>query len=145
MRLVSNLMLIIGFGLSPAMNAADQKLVSVEVTLASTEPVIKAAPGIRTLYIILHDSEIQSPRPYGAVRVDLKADAKGLVYKGDVTTADVQTMGGGPGNIPKSFRLKARLDKDGSGGRDQPGDIVGSIPIVKAGETAKIVLNSVVQ
>lgn len=145
MRLFSCLMLTLGFGLSPAMQAADQKLVSVEVTLASTDPVPKAAPGIRTLYIILHDVKSQTPRPYGAVRVELKADAKGLFYKGDVTTADVATMGGAPGNIPAEFRLKARLDKDGSGGPDQPGDIVGSIPSVKAGGTAKIVLNSVVQ
>ena len=144
MRLFSSLMLILGFGLSPAMQAADQKLVSVEVTLASTEPVTKAAPGIRTLYIILHDSKSQTPRPLGAVRVDLKADAKGLVYKGDVKAADVQTMGGTLGTIPENFRVKARLDKDGSGGRDLPGDIVGSIPSVAAGGTAKIVLDSVI-
>ncbi|MFY7929118.1 MAG: hypothetical protein ACOVS5_09620 [Oligoflexus sp.] len=145
MRLFSGLILILGLGLSPAMQAADQKLVSVEVTLANAEAVTKAATGMRTLFVILHDSASQMPRPYGAVKVDLKADPKGTVYKGDVTTADVKTMGGAPGNIPAEFRLKVRLDKDGSGGPDQAGDIVGIVQSVKAGGTAKVVLDNVIK
>jgi hypothetical protein len=135
-------MLTLGFGLSPAMQAADQKLVSVEVSLADSTAT--AAPGIRTLYIILHDSKSKTPRPLGAVRVDLKADAKGLVYKGDVKASDVQTMGGTLGALPETFRVKARLDKDGSGGPDQTGDIVGFAPSVPPGGTAKIVLDKVI-
>ncbi|MBC7531864.1 MAG: hypothetical protein H7318_09815 [Oligoflexus sp.] len=114
--------------------AAD-KIVSLEVSIDDAA-LIKKDAGIRTLFIILYDADSPRPMPYGAVKVDLREDAKGAFYKGDLTSENIQTMGGGP--VPKNLRLKARLDKDGSAGMDQPGDLVGTVEKAKAGETVKI-------
>ncbi len=35
--------------------------------------------------------------------------------------------------MPPQFRLKARLDADGAGGMDQPGDLVGEVSQVASG------------
>jgi len=118
-----------------SLSFAADKIASLEVSIDDAALVKKNA-GIRTLFIILYDADSTRPMPYGAVKVDLKEDAKGTFYKGDLTSENVQTMGGGP--IPKNLRLKARLDKDGSAGMDQPGDLVGTIEKAKAGDAVKI-------
>lgn len=125
--------LFLSLSLSYVAKAADQKIASVEVNV---EAAAEKTAGIRTLFIIVYAQD--GKMPYGAMKVDLKADAKGTVYKGDLTTANVQTMGGGP--VPQSLRLKARLDKDGSAGPDQPGDLAAIVESVKAGGSAKIVI-----
>jgi hypothetical protein len=106
------------------MQAADQKLASLEVTV--DDKVATKTLGIRTLYVIVYDTESKMPMPYGAMKVELKADAKGSIYKGELTTANVVSMNPGA-PLPKTLRLKARLDKDGAAGKDQPGDAVGNI------------------
>jgi hypothetical protein len=132
-------MLGLGVSVSPLVKAADQKLASVEITV--DDKVASAATGVRTLYVIVYDSESQRPMPFGAMKVELKADAKGSIYKGDLTTANVQRMNP-HAPIPKTIRLKARLDKDGNAGMDQPGDVVGKLDSVKVGESARIVINT---
>lgn len=149
MRLLSCLMLGLGLSVSPVLQAAVNKLATVEVTIEGEQ--LKAAAGIRTLYVIVFDAN--SPRPYGAMKVDLKADASGTLYKGDLTVDPEATSTKNGGNVmvmgastpPKTLRLKARLDKDGSAGKDQPGDIVGITEGVAAGSTAKIVINTLVK
>jgi len=39
-----------------------------------------------------------------------------------------------PGPVPEAIEIKARLDKDGDAGKDQPGDLVGTLKRVKAGK-----------
>jgi hypothetical protein len=152
MRLFSCLMLGLGLSVSPMVQAAVKKLASVEVTIEGKEP-IDAAKGIRTLYVIVYDAKSPMPRPYGAMKVDLKADASGTLYKGDLTFDPKATSTKNEGNVqvmgaptpPTELRLKARLDKDGSAGGDQPGDIVGKAEKVAAGSTTKIVINTVIK
>ncbi|HET9237464.1 MAG TPA: hypothetical protein VFO10_09455 [Oligoflexus sp.] len=149
MRLLSCLMLGLGLSVSPVLQAAVKKLATVEVTIEGKQ--LTAAAGIRTLYVIVFDAK--SPRPYGAMKVDLKADASGTLYKGDLTVDPEATSTKNDGNVmvmgaptlPTTIRLKARLDKDGSAGKDQPGDIVGIAEEVAAGSTAKIVINTLVK
>jgi hypothetical protein len=141
MRLFPCLLIGLGLSVSPLMQAADQKLASLEVTV--DDKVATKTLGIRTLYVIVYDTESKMPMPYGAMKVELKADAKGSIYKGELTTANVVSMNPGA-PLPKTLRLKARLDKDGAAGKDQPGDAVGNIASVKVGETAKIVINSTI-
>ena len=44
--------------------------------------------------------------------------------------------------VPKRMRLKARLDKDGMGGMDQPGDMTGEVYDVSFGkDNVEIVIN----
>lgn len=140
MRFMSSIVLSLSLGLGSFAYAAE-KIASVEVNLDDAN-LIKKTAGIRTLFIILYDADNPMPRPYGAMKVDLKADASGSVFKGDLTTENVQAMGGGP--VPKNLRIKARLDKDGSAGKDQAGDLVGSQDKVKLGESTKIVLNTAI-
>lgn len=136
MRLFSKISLALALSAPLATHAfAADKIASIEVSIDDAA-LIKKDAGIRTLFVILYDGDSPRPMPYGAVKVDLKEDAKGTFYKGDLTSENVQTMGGGP--IPKNLRLKARLDKDGSAGMDQPGDLVGIIEKAKAGDKVKI-------
>ncbi|HYX39584.1 MAG TPA: hypothetical protein VE954_41325 [Oligoflexus sp.] len=139
MRLFSCLGVVLGLTVSPLVQAAGQKLASVEVTVEG-DSALAAAAGIRTLYISVFDSESKMPRPYGSIQVKLQADAKGSIYKGDLTLDNIQVMGD-KASVPKKLRLKARLDKNGAGGMDQPGDVVGSVDDVNVGDTAKIVIN----
>ncbi len=141
MRLFSCFMLTLGLSVSPLLKAADQKFATLEVTVE--DKVAKAAAGVRTLYVIVYDSESKMPMPYGAMKVDLKADAKGSIFKGDLTTANVQRMNP-QAPFPKTIRLKARLDKDGNAGMDQPGDVVGKADGIKVGDNAKIVINTTI-
>ncbi len=141
MRLFSCFMLTLGLSVSPLLKAADQKFATLEVTVE--DKVAKAATGVRTLYVIVYDSESKMPMPYGAMKVDLKADAKGSIFKGDLTTANVQRMNP-QAPFPKTIRLKARLDKDGNAGMDQPGDVVGKADGIKVGDNAKIVINTTI-
>lgn len=141
MRLFSCLMLGLGLSVSPMVQAAAKKLATVEVTVDGK--VLDAAKGIRTLYVIVYDAASPMPRPYGAMKVDLKADASGTLYKGDLTDGNLQVMGAP--TPPSELRLKARLDKDGSAGKDQPGDIVGNVEKIAAGSAAKIVIDSVIK
>ena len=134
---------LLGMTLSMAAHAAPaaEKLATIEVSVDDAKVGAKAA-GIRTLYIIVYDADSPMPMPYGALKVDLKADAKGSIYKGELTTANIQVMGQRP--APKNVRLKARLDKDGSAGKDQAGDFVGTVDVVKAGGDAKVVINTAI-
>lgn len=118
---------------APAFSAA--KIATLEVSLDDAALVKKGA-GIRTLYVIVYDADSPRPMPWGAIKVDLKEDAKGAFYKGDLTTDNVQSMGGGA--VPKNIRLKARLDKDGSAGMDSAGDLTGQVEKVKVGDKVKI-------
>ncbi len=140
-----------GFSLVFAVNlashawAADvplEKFASVQVSIdkGSFE---KEKAGIHTLFVILYDREASTPRPYGALKVDLKEDAKGTFYTGDLTSGNITTMGEGP--LPKKFKIKARLDKDGSAGGDLPGDLVGIVENVAAGEKAKIKISQLIK
>ncbi len=124
-----------------AAGGADEKIASLEVSIDDAG-LLKKNAGIRTLYVIIYDAESAMPMPYGALQVKLDKDAKGSFYKGDLTTSNVMMMSGGP--VPKSVRIKARLDKDGSAGKDDAGDLVGIVDKVKAGDKAKVVINTAI-
>jgi hypothetical protein len=88
-----------------------------------------AAKNVHTLFLIVGYPD--RPRPYGALRKTLSSDASGDVYSFDLTNESVQRMEQIP--WPETFKIKARLDRDGSAGPDQPGDLVGEITGVQQG------------
>lgn len=91
------------------------------------------AQGIRTLFIIALGQE--SPMPLGAFRKSMSGTLKGDIYDFVLTKDNMQLMPGGMGgDFPDTFKLKARLDRDGVAGPDQPGDLVGNIAIVHKGQ-----------
>jgi hypothetical protein len=142
MRFVYNLLILATALTAPvALASAAKTFAEVEVKVASAELEKKGA-GIRTLYLTIYDEASQAPMPYGAMKVELKADAKGTVYKGVLDTANVMIMG--HGSEPKKLRIKAKLDKDGSAGPDAVGDLVGNATGVAIGSKVTISIDKAI-
>lgn len=103
------------------------------------------AAGIRTLFIVLYDTANPAPMPYGAIRMPLKEDPKGSFLSFVITKDNLQLMRQSH-RIPKTLRIKARLDRSGLGGRDEPGDIVGELLPVKTGTAGvRITVNKLIE
>lgn len=112
-------------------------IVSGEVTLE--EALGPKAEGIRTLFITLFDAESPMPMPYGAARFVLGRDAHpGSFFHFSITTENLQVMNPDRPH-PQQLRVKARLDRDGQGGQDQPDDLVGSVDQIPVGSRDIIV------
>ena len=121
---------------SPSKPAGEEiKIADLEVEVSDKLSGQKTH-GLRTLYIIVYDSQSSMPMPYGALKIDLSKDPQGTVYKGSLNSNNINVMSGGP--LPETLRIKARLDRDGSAGKDSPGDVVGTIEGVKKGSSVKI-------
>lgn len=122
---------------------ADAPKVYADVEVKLTDAALeKKSAGIRTLFITIYDEASQMPMPYGAMKVELTKDAKGTVYKGKLDTANIMVMGGGA--EPKTLRIKAKLDKDGSAGGDAAGDLVGNATGVKLGSKVTITIDKAI-
>ena len=114
-----------------------------EVEIAITDAALqKKDVGIRTLFLVIYDADSAAPMPFGAMKVTLDKDAKGMFYKGSLTSENVMAMSGGA--PPKNLRIKARLDKDGSAGRDEAGDLIGIADHVAAGSSVKITVDKAI-
>ncbi len=132
--------------LAPAALAAGggaaTKFADIEVKIDDLALVQKSA-NIRTLYITLYDADAPTPRPYGAMKVILDKDAaKGTLYRGALTSETVMIMGGGA--TPKNLKIKARLDKDGSAGPDEKGDLVGIVEKVAVGASTTVTIDKAI-
>jgi hypothetical protein len=90
------------------------------------------AQGMRTVYIIVRDPASPMPMPYGAMATTLTSDAAGNVMNFKLTKENLRVMAEAS-NHPQKVTIKARLDMDGLGGSDQPGDIVGILENVDWG------------
>jgi hypothetical protein len=93
------------------------------------------AKGIRTLFIIARGPD--RPMPIGALKTTLRGDPEGDVYDFVLTKDNMQLMGaamGGSSAFPEQFTLKARLDTQGVGGMDKPGDLTGEVNGVHLGQ-----------
>ena len=109
----------------------DKVIAAGEVSL---DPKLEArAKGVRTLFLVLRDENSPMPMPFAAMKVELKKDASGKFHTFRLTDSNVTKMSGG--DTPAKIEIKARLDRDGSAGRDSPGDLVGSAKGVNAGST----------
>jgi len=135
------LMSLLAFVMPVANAQALKKIADLEVKIDDKE-MVKKDSGIRTMFIVIYDAESKMPQPYGAMKVALDKDARGTFYKGSLTTENVMLMGGG--DLPKAIRIKARLDKDGSAGPDEPGDLVGIAEKVTLGAKAVITINKAI-
>lgn len=110
------------------------------------DSVKEAAQGIGTLFIIASGPD--RPMPLGALRKSMSGEIGSVVYDFVLTKDNLQLMGGamgGGGDLPPEFKLKARLDRDGTAGPDQPGDVVGEVAVVQKGQSGiEIRLNRVI-
>lgn len=92
------------------------------------------AQGMRTLFIIVRDPQSPMPMPYGAMVTTLPNEPAGTLLNFKLTRDNLRVMNEAAAN-PQKITIKARLDLDGLGGADQPGDIVGVLENVEWGST----------
>jgi hypothetical protein len=136
----------IGFGLFQAMQMGEKSPIIAEGTIELSPELDDYALNAETLFITIFDAQSESPMPYGAIKERITPGVTGEFFKFLLTKEKMMMMGAAQGGeMPKNLRIKARLDNDGMGGQDQPGDIVGSVSNVPFGATGvKIVLDELV-
>ena len=97
------------------------------------KPELEAqAQGMRTIYIIVKDPSSPMPMPYGAMATTISSDPKGTVMTFKLTKDNLSVMNAAAEH-PAKITVKARLDMDGMGGPDTPGDISGVVESVDWG------------
>jgi hypothetical protein len=95
-----------------------------EGTITLSPELTGQAKGMRTVYIIVRDPASPMPMPIGAMATTIGADATGQVMTFKLTKDNLSMMNPSAAN-PAKMTIKARLDIDGLGGMDTPGDIIG--------------------
>lgn len=130
-----------------AMQTGEKSPIFAQGVLEIPEDLAGKAAGIETLYMVVYDLDSPRPMPYGAVRFRLaEAVAPGGFFDFVITKERLQIMGGMNQPPPKRMRIKARLDRDGQGGMDQPGDITGQLEEVAFGaKDLRLKLDSLVE
>lgn len=122
------------------MGETNHAMVRGKVVLA---PDLKGkTTGAETLFIIVGYPD--RPMPYGAFKKTVGGNLEGTIYEFALTNDNLQRMM--PDQAwPAQFKLKARLDRDGIAGADQPGDLVGEVfPVSPGSEGVEIVINRVI-
>lgn len=124
------LILVVIFAVTIAGKMGETSSAHARGKVMLSESVRVAAEGVRTLFIIV--SGVDTPMPFAAMRVTLSGNLHDELYDFVLTNERVQKMR--PEEPwPTQFKLKARLDRDGTAGPDQPGDLVGEIAVVQGG------------
>ena len=112
------------FGEKTPVIAAGQIEISPELNIDARE--------LSDLFIVIYDQENPAPMPYGAIRYQLEKPAEGKFFDFVITKDNLQIMQPDL-PLPKTLRIKARLDVDGRAGLDQPGDLVGETSNIETG------------
>lgn len=127
-------LLVGGFSIFAALKFGKKSPVFASGKVLLDPRLIEEAKGIRTLYITVFDANSPMPMPYGAMRERIDRDPQQTVLEFNITKEKLQIMNPNA-HPPKKLRIKARLDKDGVGGRDQPGDLTGERSQIAFGES----------
>ncbi len=118
------LILVIAACLGAAFFFGETSPVIAEGTITLSPELTSQAQGMRTVYIIVKDPASPMPMPFGAMVTTISADPKGQVMTFKLTKDNLSMMNPSA-EPPAKITIKARLDMDGLGGADTPGDIVG--------------------
>jgi len=133
---ILGLVIVIAIAIGTAGKMGDTSKAHARGKVVLDDSLRDAAKDIKTLYLIVGHTE--TPMPFGALRKGLSDPPQGEVYEFVLTTDRVQRMREDL-PWPDPFKLKARLDRDGAAGPDQPGDLVGEIASVKDGSEGLVV------
>lgn len=136
---------VVAIGVKLAMDTGQKSPIYAMGTLEISDELAASAQGIDTLFMVLYDQDSAMPMPYGAVKFHLDQPAKpGRFFDFVITKEKLQLMGmAGQGALPRNMRIKARLDRDGQGGRDQAGDITGEVaPVVFGSQNVVIKMST---
>ena len=99
--------------------------------ISITSAMEKKAVGLRTMFISLKNSASTRPMPFAAKKIKLSKDPSGDFFSFSLDSQTVMVMS--RGYAPPVFDLKFKLDKNGSAGPDESGDIVAVLTGVKKG------------
>jgi hypothetical protein len=123
-------LLIIGIAIFFAGQMGEKEKFYAKGTVVLADDLKDAAKEIETLFIVV--SDVNRPRPpYGAAKRRIDKGSSGTILEFVLTNDNIQKMQEIP--WPAQFKLKVRLDRDGMGGMDQPGDLVGELTNLKPG------------
>lgn len=134
------LVVVVAFSFFSALDHGEKSPIFVEGKV-SVAPSLRAdLNGITTMFIVIYDLDSPRPMPYGAVREKIMTDdlAAGASLNFFVTKEKIQTMNPNA-PYPRRMSVKVRLDRDGFGGRDQPGDLTGVESEVAFGTTGLLI------
>lgn len=126
------LVVMIAIAIATAFNFGEKSPIYASGTITLPDELVSKAAGVRTLFITIFDANAPRPMPYGAMRETLQTPPQGQFFSFLITPERIQVMNPSA-PIPKSFRIKARLDQDGQGGMDQSGDLTGEVDGVPFG------------
>lgn len=124
---------VIVFAFVTALDMGERSPIYAGGQIELSPDLARDAQGINTLFIIVNDPASPMPMPLGAVKERLDSDFTGSFSF--TLTKEKMIMMNPDAPMPKVLRLKARLDKDGVAGVDQPGDLVGIIDSVNLGDS----------
>ncbi len=138
-------LIIVGIGLKMALDTGEKSPIFASGSVELDPGLVQDSVGITTLFLVIFDQDSPMPMPYGAAKFTLDHPPQAGKFFDFVLTKEklqIMGMGGGGQGFPHKMRLKARLDRDGFGGADQAGDIVGEISAVDfGGKDIHILLN----
>lgn len=140
------LVVFVGLGLYKALKTGEKSPIYLSGNINISKPLIEKIKNQDTLYLVLYDKNSPMPMPYGAVRekFDPNVAKKGKI--GFLITKEKLQLMNENSPVPKVFRFKVRIDKDGIGGRDQIGDLTGELGEVNYGnKNVAIDINKIVE
>lgn len=138
------LVLVVGACLGAAFFFGETSPIIAEGTITLSPAFNAQAQGMRTVYIIVRDPLSPMPMPFGAMVTTITADPQGQVMTFKLTKDNLRMMNPSAEH-PSKMTIKARLDLDGLGGADTPGDIIGKAENLDWGsQNVNVVLDQLV-
>lgn len=86
----------------------------------------------RTLFLVIYSQDPSKPMPLAIMKEPIRVSEGGFIRKFSISPDKLQRMMSHD-PIPKTFRIKARLDRDGQGGPDAPGDVITNVTDIQYG------------
>lgn len=133
------LVAIVGYSLYQADSVGEKSPIYLGGTIEVSDELKQNIDTQNTLFLVLYDQNSPMPMPYGAIKETIEpGQLKDGRFDFLITKEKLQVMSAAMGNenpkVPELFRLKVRVDRDGVGGRDQPGDISGQLTSLPYGK-----------
>jgi hypothetical protein len=114
-----------------ALNMGEASPVYVTGTITIPEEMRGDAAGTGTLFVIINDEANPMPMPFGAMKEKMPLDLSQPIPF--FVTKESLRMMNPDAAPPKVMRVKVRIDKDGTAGVDQPGDLTAIVEHVNFG------------
>jgi len=139
--IVLGLGVIIAVAIFSAGEMGEKSLAFAKGTVVLDDALMSETKNIKALFLIVRDANQPMP-PFGAIKITLDQPIKKNVYDFILTYDNLNRMVETKA-WPEIFHIKARLDQDGFGGMDQPGDLTGMTEnLTRGAEGVEVKINS---